>query len=284
MPEGEETTADHPEEVGSGPEAKKREGMELIQSQVDRLSELIQREYDAQAPHLPEEEKEFQGYVGGWAAEYQRLVQAGPEHQEEALEVLGMIRAMLGDLPIEEELLPKNIYDALRIEILSPDGEIALSQFVSRDSEEIFALIDGNRSHLSQFGDKTSNNYPTLETVRESIEHPKNPKRLRFAIRNRQGQLVGSINLTPDEDNSTQGEIGYYLGAEFQKQGYMRRAVQILTDYGFNNLGYETIYGDVTEGNVASANTLRKAGYQEIERHDGKIRYSKTKKVKLPPI
>lgn len=73
------------------------------------------------------------------------------------------------------------------------------------------------------------------------------------------------------------GEIGYYLSSEFQKQGYMRKAVQMLTEYGFGNLGYETIYGDVTEGNAASANVLMKAGYQETERHDGKIRYSKQK-------
>lgn len=277
MSEGGETVIDHSGEEGAGKETKKLEGRELVQSQADRLSELIQKEFDAEAVSSSEDEGEFQGYMCVWVAEYKRLSLAGPDHQEEALEVLGMIRAMLGDLPVEDGLLPENAYNALRIEILSPDGELILRQFISQDAEEIFALIDGSRGHLSQSGDETSDKYPTLETVRESIEHPKNPQRLRFAIRNRQGKLVGSINLTPDEDNPAKGEIGYYLSAEFQKQGYMRRAVQLLTEYGLGNLGYETIYGDVTEGNAASANVLMKAGYQETERHDGKIRYSKQK-------
>jgi len=277
MSESGETTTDHLGEAGSGKEAKKSEGLELVQSQVDRLSELIQNEIEAEEPNSPEDEAEFQGYLRGWVAEYQRLAQSGPEYQVEALEVLGMIKALLGDLPIEEGLFPGNVYDALRIEILSPDGDIVLRQFISQDSEEIFAVIDSNRGHLSQFGDETSNKYPTLETVRESIEHPKNPNRLRLAIRNKSGQLVGSINLTPDENDSTQGEIGYYLSSEFQKQGHMKKAVQMLTEYGFNSLNYKIIYGDVTEGNTTSGNVLMKAGYQETERHDGKIRYSRQK-------
>jgi len=134
MSEGGETTTDYSGEAGSGKEAKKLEGLELIQSQADRLSELIQTEIEAEEPNAPEDEAEFQEYMRGWAAEYQRLVQAGPEHQPEALEVLGMIRALLGDLPIEEKLLPENVYDALRIEILSPDGDIVLRQNSSTDN------------------------------------------------------------------------------------------------------------------------------------------------------
>lgn len=163
------------------------------------------------------------------------------------------------------------------IEILSSDGEVALRQFSPQDSEEIFTLIDRDRKHLSQFGDDTADKYPTLATVRESIEHPKNPKRLRFAIRDKEGKFVGSINLTPDEKDLTQGEIGYYLGFEFQRKGFTGRALEALINYGFNVLNYKTIYGDVAEGNIASTKVLLKAGYQETGRHNGKIHYVKTK-------
>jgi ribosomal-protein-alanine N-acetyltransferase len=94
-------------------------------------------------------------------------------------------------------------------------------------------------------------------------------------MRDTKGQLVGSINLTPDEGNPTNAEIGYYLGNEFQKQGHMGRAVETLTDYGFQKLQLKSIYGDVVEGNTASAKVLLKTGYKETNRHDGKIRYSK---------
>ena len=116
MSEGGEIAVDHSEEVGFSKELKKLEGLELIQGQAVRLSELVQKEIEAGEVNSAEDEAEFQGYMRGWVAEYQRLFQAGPEHQAETLEVLGMIQALLGDLPIEEGLLPENIYDALRKE------------------------------------------------------------------------------------------------------------------------------------------------------------------------
>lgn len=72
-------------------------GMELLLAQVDRLSELIEQEFSAEAPFTVEEEEEFQGYVQRWVAEYQRLAAAGEEYAAEAKEVLDMIRTMLGD-------------------------------------------------------------------------------------------------------------------------------------------------------------------------------------------
>ncbi len=56
------------------------------------------------------------------------------------------------------------------IEIASSDGEVVLRQFTLEDAEEIFKLIDGNREHLSQFGDDTAGKYPTLDSVRESLQ------------------------------------------------------------------------------------------------------------------
>lgn len=113
--EGAETSIDFPKKAD--PEAeKKQKGIELLLSQVDRLSQLIQQEIETEEPNSPEDEAEFQGYMQEWVAEYQYLAQAGSEHQKEALEALGMIRLLLGDLPIDEKLLPKDIYDLLLAE------------------------------------------------------------------------------------------------------------------------------------------------------------------------
>ena len=117
MSENGEITTDHSGETSSGQEAeKKSEGLELLLCQVDRLSQLIQQEIEEEEPSSPEDEAEFQEYMRGWVTEHQRLAQAGPEHQSEALEVLGMIRALLGDLPVEEGLLPENVYELLPLE------------------------------------------------------------------------------------------------------------------------------------------------------------------------
>lgn len=140
-----------------------------------------------------------------------------------------------------------------------------------------FPLLTRNREHLSQLGDDTSSKYPTPEAVSKSIETPSNPKRLRFGIWNKQEQFVESINITPDDASPGVAEIGYYLGSEFQRKGYVGRSVETLTDYGFNVLGYNTIYGDIVDGNRASVNVLIRAGYKETVRHGEKIRFSKQK-------
>ncbi len=147
------------------------------------------------------------------------------------------------------------------LEITSTDGTITLRQYSLKDAKAAFALIDKNREHLAQFGDRTGVKYPTLESFEESIRNPKNVNRLRFGIWNSKDELVGSINLTPDADNPRRGEIGFYLGGEFQGNGYMKRAVQALTDYAFKKLNYSQIYGKVAVGNEHSVRVLMKNGY-----------------------
>jgi RimJ/RimL family protein N-acetyltransferase len=163
------------------------------------------------------------------------------------------------------------------IEIISADGEITLRQYASDNAKEIFELIDRNRAHLSQFGEGTADKYPTLERMWESIAHPKNPEKLRFEIRNKRDQLVGTINLTPDKNNPTAGETGCYLGEEFQGHGYAGKSLNLLTDYAFDVLGFKTIYAIVDEENIRSLNVLFKAGYRETGRNDEKIHYEKQK-------
>lgn len=163
------------------------------------------------------------------------------------------------------------------IEIVSPNGGVVLKQFTPDDSQEIFDLIDSNREHLSQHGDKTAKKYPTLETVRKSIVNPSNPNKLRFGIRNNNGVLVGSINLTPDEKNPLTGEVGYYLGASHTGQGYMVEAVKVLTTFAFDQLNYHALYAKVAKENILSAKVLQKAGYLESERGDEDIIFHKQK-------
>jgi RimJ/RimL family protein N-acetyltransferase len=163
------------------------------------------------------------------------------------------------------------------IEIISPEGNITLRQFAPSDADEIFALIDSGREHLSQHGDETAAKYQTVDAVRESIVRPSNPARLRFGIRNRDGVLVGSINVTPEQEYSQIGEIGYYLGVAHTGQGYTTTAVEALTRYAFDELGYEQLYGKVAEANTPSVKVLQRAGYEETKREDGEIYLTRRK-------
>lgn len=89
---------------------------------------------------------------------------------------------------------------------------------------------------------------------------------------------MGSINLTPDHANPNRGEIGYYLGKEFQGNGYMSRAVSALSSYAFDILGYKELYAKVAKGNTASEKVLAGAGYNLSEEKDGIATYTKHSK------
>lgn len=190
----------------------------------------------------------------------------------------------------ETRYFPKNSLDAqvweealiiLRItpplEIRSKKGRLNLRQFTPAIASDIFDLIDGNRDHLSQFGDETARKYLTYESLLESIVNPKNLKRLRFAIRNSQGEVMGSINVTPDEDNPHKGEIGYYIGSEYQGRGFTTEAAELLTNFAMGELGYTELYAKVHPHNIASQKVLLKAGYQDAGTKDGDVLFTVVK-------
>jgi RimJ/RimL family protein N-acetyltransferase len=167
-----------------------------------------------------------------------------------------------------------------RIEILRPPSlRVSLYQFIPDDAQEIFNLIDASRLHLSQPGVDTTK-HPAVQSVLDSITNPSNPKRLKFAIRDKQNRLVGSISLTPDEDDSSLAEIDYYLGVQYTGQGYMTEAAFLLTCYAFIELGYMTVHADVYPDNIKATEVLKRLEWVETDRkEDGHVVYSLTKSM-----
>jgi ribosomal-protein-alanine N-acetyltransferase len=92
------------------------------------------------------------------------------------------------------------------------------------------------------------------------------------------GEAAGGIGLFLQEDVSRfSAELGYWLGEAFWGRGIMTAAVRRFTDFAFDTFDLNRIYGNVFEGNEASARVLEKAGYEFEGRHrraavkDGRI-------------
>lgn len=150
------------------------------------------------------------------------------------------------------------------IEILGAQGGMQLRQLMLADATELFALIEANQEHLSQYEDTTAKKYPTLESVLNSIENPENPNKLRFGIRNDSGELVGSINLTPGEDDPTQAEIGYYIDHRYGGRGYASQAATLLCKWAFGERGFVRIFACTHPDNIFSQKVLLKAGFERM--------------------
>jgi RimJ/RimL family protein N-acetyltransferase len=102
------------------------------------------------------------------------------------------------------------------------------------------------------------------------------------------GIYVGNIGLHKGTDVYRKAaEIGYFLGEEYWNLGIMTKAVNLICDYGFNNMDIVRIHAGIFEFNPASMRVLEKCGFKKEAVHekaivkDGKIydeiRYAKIK-------
>jgi len=73
--------------------------------------------------------------------------------------------------------------------------------------------------------------------------------------------LVGTICLFDFSSESSSCEIGYELMTEFQGQGIMREAAQVVIDYVFQTLKFKKILAFTHYGNQNSSNLLLKLNF-----------------------
>lgn len=88
------------------------------------------------------------------------------------------------------------------------------------------------------------------------------------------GRAGGAISVLFEDDVSRRSaEIGYWLGRAHWGRGLAPAAVRALTSYAFAHFDLARLYAQVFAPNEASAQVLRKAGY-ELE---GRLRQAVTK-------
>lgn len=74
------------------------------------------------------------------------------------------------------------------------------------------------------------------------------------------GVIIGSIRLKYDL-RLKRGEIGLWLGKEFQGRGYGSEAIFQVTEQGFVDLGLKKIEAQIFAGNAASRKAFENNGF-----------------------
>jgi ribosomal-protein-serine acetyltransferase len=161
--------------------------------------------------------------------------------------------------------------------LIRVDSDIVLRQFVPSDAPAIFELIDRNREYLTDEG--ISQKYPTVESVKDSITNPINPKKLRFGIwhlgafgTSKREVLVGSINVTPR--GNCLAEIGYWRGEEYQKKGYISKSAKRLIQFIFEEGFVDWIVANVRKDNrdrEKSVRILERLGLRKIAENETQL-------------
>lgn len=96
------------------------------------------------------------------------------------------------------------------------------------------------------------------------------PRELIWALTLRSSaRLVGMAGLTPT-DVTDVAELGYYLAPAHWGQGLATEATRAIVDFGFAVSGYTSIVASYFAGNPASGRVLRKLGFVETGRAEGR--------------
>lgn len=82
-----------------------------------------------------------------------------------------------------------------------------------------------------------------------------------FAIRNKEGQIMGAIGLHDRGDDKA--ELGYWMGKPFWNKGYVTEAAAALIDFGFKELQINKIYATYFLHNPASGRIMEKIGMEK---------------------
>jgi ribosomal-protein-alanine N-acetyltransferase len=137
-------------------------------------------------------------------------------------------------------------------------GNIRLRRFRESDAPRMAELANNPK-----IGRNLRDGFPYPYTVKDAEGFIKQfmSHQSFFAIEYN-GEYVGNISLSPhDNVYRKTAEIGYFLGEPYWNKGIMTTAVNLITAYGFQELGLARIHTGIYEYNPASQRVLEKCGY-----------------------
>jgi ribosomal-protein-serine acetyltransferase len=145
------------------------------------------------------------------------------------------------------------------------EDNIELRLLEERHAEEIFSLLEQNRSHLQAeptwLNDQLSLN-DAKEYIRVGLE--------RFAVNNGlragiwlQDNLAGIVSLHNLVWVDRKASLGYWLGASFQGQGLVTKACGILINHSFSELKLNRLEIQCAPDNNRSRKIAERLGFTQ---------------------
>lgn len=151
-------------------------------------------------------------------------------------------------------------------------GNLSLRPSCEEDIESIYqACQDPLISHFTT----VPANY-TLEHAEAFVrqldpEGLQNKREIRFIIESNHGAapaMAGVISFHSPNFNNKVTEIGYWVTAQHRGKSIGTNAVKVLTNFGFETMGWNRIEAMIDNDNEASKKVVSRAGYE----HEGLLR------------
>jgi ribosomal-protein-alanine N-acetyltransferase len=77
------------------------------------------------------------------------------------------------------------------------------------------------------------------------------------------GKFAGALSFHTLDLDDAKAEIGYWITADVRGKGVATAATRLLTEYGFETIGFHRIEALVVESNLPSLKVLKNAGYTQ---------------------
>lgn len=150
--------------------------------------------------------------------------------------------------------------------------EAALFLLEPADADEYYVLIDANRQHLRRWFnwvDETKSPDDTREFINSARKQYAERGDIIAGIRF-QNHIAGFIGLVDVNARHKTAEIGYWLGAEFERHGLITLACKALLDYAFGTLNLNRVQLLIEPANERSKAVAERLGFQ----YEGTLRQS----------
>jgi len=145
------------------------------------------------------------------------------------------------------------------------DSDLQLRMLQDRDAEELFRVVDANRTHLREW-------LPWLDSNTE-VEHSRQfiCSTLQQHARNEGftcailygGHIVGVVGYHPIRWGNKSVELGYWLSQDAVGRGIMTRCCRVLVDYAFQELGLNRAAIPAATGNRRSQAIPERLGFKQ---------------------
>ncbi len=157
-------------------------------------------------------------------------------------------------------------------------ARLLLRQIEPDDVDEIFALRSNAENMKYIPRPLVTNNEEALEHIKMIQQKIETNEGINWAITLKGNpKLLGIIGHYRIKWEHYRSEIGYMLLPEYHGMGIITEAIQLMIDFGFEQMKMHSLEGVIDPANTASARVLEKNGFvkeahfKENEHYDGKF-------------
>jgi RimJ/RimL family protein N-acetyltransferase len=135
------------------------------------------------------------------------------------------------------------------------------------DLPQYYNLIEQNRKRLEDFFAGTVAITKSLEDTEQHLKDvigkfQKHDYFPLIVVEKDSNIIIGSIQIKSIDWNVGKGELGYYIDEKFEGKGITTKAITMIIEYGFDQLGFNKFYIRTYDGNTGSKKIAEKNGFE----------------------